>query len=466
MVAFIVALIAIATMIKDFLVDNLVEILVDMPSFDYSFTNGEESGNQLFNIYKSMRDTVFLPLIIAGMMSWLIFNRFGHKISFSLGSEETQDPLLKADMEGKALFQQQEESIITRETGGPEISFGKDQSSSIQNSTIKTILNYFYALPSKCLFIIILLLIFPPVWDMSINISKTISEKILNNMYSGDENKPCPSEWYTNGVLDISNTEFINYYKDTKYLIMHDKSGQLDAVCRPEMKVRFMLEQWGGETKVIAPPFLAEGNILEIISQMWDNSSDWFMRGLGEFFVNVIMGIVKAQAVIISGTLMILSNILVDVGIAMLIIFMPVYFLIVTLIPNTVVTKTILQPIKDYGPATLAAALVYPIEVAILFALSSELMISMMSNDYGNNALIAWLFGTTIMSMVIAIPIVTLGAFSKVLEPVMGQATMLVSQVSNMAGSAGGLSGKMGGAANKMGGVVNKMSSTVGKIRK
>ena len=443
-IVMIAAVISIAGIVKDFLAENLVEILVDMPVFDHTFGPDGEGGNTLFHVYSHHRDMVLLPLWVIGALAWLVTGRFGHRVSARFQSEA-----VKEQKKGVPDFMRQQEGGLM--SGGSRsrdmaIGFGRDQPR--EGGVMGTWFGVWLAgLPSRCLLFTVLLFLLPPAWDAAVDASGWTAGVILNPVYSGSEEYPCPADWYVDGRLDMGNPDMLEHHRSVQYLMAQSKTGELEAMCRPELRVRYMLEQWGGETKAIPPPLEGGGSPWEMVTQMWDNAADWMIRGAGEFFVNVILGVVKAQAVLMSGTTMLFSNMVVDVAVATMIVFAPFYFLLMLVPWDNMGGGKVKETLMQFAPAILAAAIIYPIEVSILFAISSQLMVYLLASEQGNNVLMAWLFGTSVMSMAVAMPIVTLGAFAQVIGQVTGQFTSLIQTAQGGLGAmAGGVSGRVGGA--------------------
>lgn len=76
------------------------------------------------------------------------------------------------------------------------------------------------------------------------------------------------------------------------------------------------------------PPLGPQDGLWDTITAMWDNLMDWMMRGFGEFVVNILFGVIKAQVIIMIGLIVTISNTVVDVSIAFMLIFVPMYFLL------------------------------------------------------------------------------------------------------------------------------------------
>ena len=446
--ALLVAVVALAGMVKDFLVEHMVDILVDVPRFDYSFEGGRESGNLLFAEYKRQRDLAVPPLVLAGAAAWLATGRFGHRVRAVLQSE-TVRPVA----DGVHEIMRPQHAGAERGESAPYASaaFGSDPGMRGWFG------RWVAGLPSRCLLCILVVFLMPPLWDAATDGSGRAASAILNPAYSGDPDYPCPREWYVGGRLDTSHPDLLAHHDSVLYLLMQDKTGRLDAMCRPELRVGFMLEQWGGQTKAIPPPLDGSGSLWEMLASMGENAAGWMMRGVGEFFVNILLGVIKAQAVLLSGTAMLVSNMVVDIGVAAMIVFVPVYSALMIMPWDHMGGGRVAAAIRTYGPASLAAAVVYPMEAAALFAVSSEMMIQMLLSEYGSDLLVVWLFGTTVMSMVVAVPVVSLGAFAQVTGQVTGKFTAMIQMAQGGLGAAaGGLGvgagGVPGGQAGANGG--------------
>lgn len=450
--ALVVTIITISGIIKDFLVENLVDILIDMPDFEYSLDHTGENGNMLFQVFRQQREAVLYGMIGLGAIAWLITGRFGHRTSHVMEGEQVREVT-----DGVHPMMRPKRTMIRRMDSYGTMGFGADPRGSHWAYV------WMSSLPSRCVLCIVILFILPPLWDYSIDGSEWVSTKILNNVYSGNGEYPCPPQWYTNGVLDTDNEALQKHYHVTRYLLMQDKTGKLDAMCQPELRVRYMLEQWGGNTKAIPPPVDVSGSFWETITSHWDNAADWMYRGFGEFIVNILFGMIKAQAVIMTGTGMIISNVAVDVATATMLVFVPVYLLLM-LFPweNIPGGGRIKQVLTTYGPASLAAAILYPIEVAILFSISSELMVGLLLSDYGNDVLVVWMFGTGIMSMAMAMPIVSLGAFATIIQQVTGSFTTMIQAAQGVVGAGAGRLG-MGVGAGPTGAAGTAVGKAGGK---
>ena len=202
-VALLVVVVALAGMVKDFLVEHMVDILVDMPRFDYSFEGGGESGNLLFAEYRRQRDLVVIPLILVGAAAWLATGRFGHRVRAVLQSE-TVRPVT----DGVHDIMQPQHAGVERDGSAPYASaaFGSD-------SDVRGWFGGWVAglpsrcLPSRCLLCILVVFLMPPLWDMATDGSGWAASVILNPVYSGDPGHPARgSGTWTAGWTHLTRT--------------------------------------------------------------------------------------------------------------------------------------------------------------------------------------------------------------------------------------------------------------------
>lgn len=245
-------------------VENLVDILMDMPDFGYSFQDGRETGGVLFDMYKRQRDMVVWPMILAGSLAWLVTGRFDHRVRAAVSSER-----VKPVTEGVHPLMRTPAKPLERDDSAPHaaVSFGRDH-----DPGAGWFGRWLASLPSRSLLFLMLVFALPPLWDAAVDGSGWAAGAILNPVYSGDPAYPCPRGWYVDGALDVSNPELLAHHKSVQWLMMQDKTGGLEAMCRPELRVRYMLEQWAGQTKAIPPPLDASGSLWETMASMGGNA--------------------------------------------------------------------------------------------------------------------------------------------------------------------------------------------------
>ncbi len=161
-----VMLVAIVGMVVAFsgvIESTYMSLAFKTPKFDYSIVNGVETGNEMFEVYKTMR-------LLAGGLFAIV--------------------LIFAGL-----------SRILESTDMGIIQHGR------ANSMI-----------SKSLLFLIVIFVFPPMWDIAADGMENISYWVLNPLYSFDENNPCPVEWGTVGSPEYV-TRLDQEYDKTPYLL-------------------------------------------------------------------------------------------------------------------------------------------------------------------------------------------------------------------------------------------------------
>ena len=185
--ALLVAVVALAGMVKDFLVEHMVDILVDVPRFDYSFEGGRESGQPAVRRVQAASATWWVPAARAGGRgpAWLATGRFGHRVRAVLQSE-TVRPVADGVHEIMRLATRRRGEGGVRPVrvplpSGPTLTFGGGSAGGVAG------------LPSQCLLCILVVFLMPPLWDAATDGSGRAASAILNPAYSGDPDVPLPA---------------------------------------------------------------------------------------------------------------------------------------------------------------------------------------------------------------------------------------------------------------------------------
>ena len=122
--------------------------------------------------------------------------------------------------------------------------------------------------------LMLFLFIFPYLWDYGAQVSYASGAWILNPLYSFDVDGPCPDAW--------DDTRITHEYDISPYRT----GGDPDMVCRPELRVEYVVEQAARTTTISAG-----GHTMELVA-------DAIPAGLAEVFVNVFGAMHKAFTVI------------------------------------------------------------------------------------------------------------------------------------------------------------------------
>ena len=279
-----------------------MDLSLTLPTFDYSFEDGIESGNETFDTYILMRyiggGVIGMVMVYAGVSR-----------------------VMESELVG-----------LTR------------------LGTSNRVLG-------NAMIFMVIILVFPPIWDSAAVFINNVSLWVLNPDYAFDTAKPCQPEWYDDEYVIFEAFNGSPYRSgwtnspDTQ----ENSLVVAESVCKPEFKVRYVFKQVVGTTEV---------NELE---SQYKNEGDTFgdiFDGLRTFsheqFTNIFLGVAKAM---ISLTLLVsvfLIGIMADVFIGVLLAALP-FLLFLSLLPKIdKVAKTFLEalPILFLLPLLSAAVLV------------------------------------------------------------------------------------------------------------
>ena len=115
---------------------------------------------------------------------------------------------------------------------------------------------------------------FPYLWDYGTQVSYVSGAWVLNPLYSFDPERPCPDTW--------DHARITQEYGASPYRT----GGDPHMVCRPELRVEYVVEQAARTTTIPAG-----GHTMELVA-------DAIPAGLAEVFVNVFGAIHKAFTII------------------------------------------------------------------------------------------------------------------------------------------------------------------------
>ena len=115
---------------------------------------------------------------------------------------------------------------------------------------------------------------FPYLWDYGTQVSYVSGAWVLNPLYSFDPERPCPDTW--------DHARITQEYGASPYRT----GGDPHMVCRPELRVEYVVEQAARTTTIPAG-----GHTMELVA-------DAIPAGLAEVFVNVFGAMHKAFTII------------------------------------------------------------------------------------------------------------------------------------------------------------------------
>lgn len=304
---------------------------------------------------------------------------------------------------------------------------------------------------SRPLMLCLVIVAFPYLWDIADWAVEEVSLWILNPLYSFDPDSPCPAEWDGHVPDDV-------WEKNKKYLPQDERGFVIDglfadktAVCRPELRVHYLLQQSLGETEFeidVEDPFA------------------WLLKVIEDFgyslFVNMFMMLAKAVTAINMSMVAFVTYAIVDVLIAVSVCAMPM-FAILSMIPR-------IRSTADRFLTAIPALLMLPILTSLSMVAGSSVVAAIPSQIEDANVLYTWVSAVGVMFFTIGLPIMlvpmigalTTQASQMVSSSVMAATTAVGFGAMGAAGGAAGGGGKMGALKGGMKGSLAGLSGSSG----
>ena len=205
---------------------------------------------------------------------------------------------------------------------------------------------------SKSVIFILIMFVFPPMWDGLSDVADDMSLWIVNPLYTFDDDRPCPDAFYAdpNGLWrrEFTTSPYI-LYADRNSLV--DTSGGggrgppvlseanvdlMESLCRPELRVNYVFGQMLRNTEVnqLRDEFgIPSLNATEAVDTSWmDGQSFDIMSGATGTLTNLMLGLTKALVAIQVLILTILFGVMTDMLVHMVIAALPV-FLVLSALP-------------------------------------------------------------------------------------------------------------------------------------
>ena len=298
LMVFIMALIGVVIGFSGLLDAVYMDLSMTLPKFDYIITEtGGEDGNETFKVYQQMRyiglGAMAVALMYAGVARVL----------------ETESlPLIQAGTSNKII--------------------------------------------ANSLFFVVIFLVFPPIWDASAYVIDDVALWVLNPLYSFDNERPCPVEWYDDldrmveeynsspfrkgdlagDIIDNSDPDRTGrptFGLQSETSRNEFSTERADAVCEPVFKVHYIFSQVIGSTDLT----IVENDLIP-------ESGDW-MQDLGlniqkaadEAFTNVFLSLTKSLITINVLITAFVIGVMVDVFLGMMIAALP-FLMFLTLLPK------------------------------------------------------------------------------------------------------------------------------------
>ena len=390
----VMALIGLAVSFSGTIENTYLEFALKTPGFDYKIENGKETGNETFEAFVLMRwigmFLFVLVLIVAA-------------ISKVLESSESE--------------------IMPPKTSSKMI--------------------------SKALFFILIIAIFPPMWDGAAGVIENVSIWIMNPLYSFDEKNPCPSGW--------TQADIQKAYDDSKYKKIGTSASD---VCKPEFKAKYVFGQMLRNTEVaeiktgfgIVEPDKSL-NVTSILKpdpgrvrfgattnqalqgNYLGGLAEGITKGTEGIFTNVFLGLTKAMIAIQILIMSLMLGILADMLVGMVIAGLPV-FLMLSLIPKA---EVVANRMIDCIPALM----LLPIMSAIILVVGAGAIAESAENATevpGWGHVYVWITAMGVVFFAITLP--------TLMVPLLGTVSQMANQTVSSAISTGTMvSGMMTSAA-------------------
>ena len=356
-----------------FYVDNYIDLVFDTPGFDYRLgVDGTESGNAVFGVYVQLRllaSAALLCVVVTGVV------------------------------------------LRVLEACNPE--------AGVQSSRMVS------AMISKPLALIILLLVFPAVWDMTTGIVDGASLWIVNPMYSWDDKRPCPAEWYDRPHL------IIDRYNDSKYTrgyITYTDPGlydpaphmrQAEDVCRPDLRTNYLISQAVRGTEY--DRYRTDDLFMHILV------TDFGSEMLTNSFFAVAKAVVAINVIIMTMISLILTDVIAGVVIATL----PV-FASLTMVPR-------FSKISAIFLNAVPGLVMIPVLSAVLTVVGSSFVAGIpvhVAGDADLGLLYTWMAAVGVLLLISMTPVMVvffIGSLTGQVSGIIPQAVMTVTFVTGMA---------------------------------
>lgn len=374
LVVFMLAIIGLAINMTGFLDMVYMDLALSLPRFDYDIVDGAETGNDTFDAYVQMR------YVSGGLL-------------------------------GVALIW----AGLARALEGSDTGM-------IPPGTSSRVI-------SRSVVFVLILMIFPPLWDGGVDIMEGAALWVLNPHYSFDSTRPCPDDWDESEILDRHNGSPYRRGEASDVI-------EAEVVCMPQFKIRYVFDQMMGATEVYdtKQAYLSPEDPFGALTADIQNFSETVL-------VNTFLGLTKALVTINVLLMAFIIGIMADLLVGMIIAALPV-FLMLTLIPKA---EAMANRFLDALPALFLLPLLSAVVIVVgagFIAQSGDCLDE--SCPQMGGVLYAWISSLGVVFFAVTLPVL--------LVPLLGQVTQVASRaVTGAIQSAGTVAGA--GAAGMAQGV-------------
>ena len=314
---------------------------------------------------------------------------------------------------------------------------------------------------SKSVIFIIILLIFPPIWDQMADTIEAASYWILNPNYNvgyDGNNGKCVDEMYEDPDVWIDEYTNSDYLFDKRTNIafsggtlvttgaaLHNKptlnetKTELERYCDPRMKVDYVFSQMLKETKTGTISQLNLNNSGNYLGPLQTN----IQQGNPGILENLFLGLTKALVAIQVMIMTLLIGIMADMLVAMVIAGLPV-FLFLSLVPKA-------EDIANKFLEAIPALMLLPLMSAIIVVVGAGSLAEAPARS-GGDLIYTWITALGVVFFAITLPILMvplLKASTQQAQQVVSSAVQSSSMVTGMAAS--GMAGGVAGARSAFG---------------
>ena len=303
---------------------------------------------------------------------------------------------------------------------------------------------------SMSLIYILVIVIFPPMWDVGTDVMFNVSYWVLNPLYSFDEENPCPADMTDEEIERAArNSPYIQFLTDAPEDEEQDDpaggagpgrqgrpppgiGGQTpvsayERVCLPQLKVQYVFDQMLKATEDSQTNLddYIRGNITGItpgspIADVQDNVS-WLgsiqnsiQEGTETVFTNLFLGLAKALVAIQVLIMALMIGIMTDMLAAMVAAGLPV-FLMLSLLPK--VGEFANTMIK-----ALPALLLLPLMSALIIVVGAAAVVEAGGSEAGSfGTIYTWIASIGVVFFAITLPVI--------MVPILGNVTQMATQI-------------------------------------